>query len=140
MFEFERVFLAVYDHSDTKSFVGELTKLKQDGSTYEEYVMEFMRLSHYVHGLSEEFLIECFISGLKDSIKYELMAKQPKDIIEAMRLAQLEEDRIMSTKKSGRSFYNKNQGIDNSVPYSKSGSAPSSAATTSQNTIKKLTN
>lgn len=61
---------------------------------------ELMRLSHNVHGLSEEFLISYFVSGLKDTIKFELIAKHPTAIIEAMLLAKVEDEKETALKKT----------------------------------------
>lgn len=96
--EFVRDLVSMYDTAAVVDFAGELSKLKPEGSTFDEYQAEFMRLSHHVQGLSEEFLVSCFVSGLKDLVKYELMSKNPKTIIEAMRLARIEEDK-MATKR-----------------------------------------
>lgn len=67
----------MYGDSVALDYQGELTNLKQEGSTYDEYQWEFMRLSHLVQGLSEGFLISCFISGLRETVKLELLAKKP---------------------------------------------------------------
>lgn len=83
--------------------------------TYKEYMLVFMRLYHHIQDLSEEFLIDCFISGTRGYVTFELMAKQLKNIIEAMRLTQLEEDKNMSIKKSVKFPFNRAQGSTSST-------------------------
>lgn len=68
-----------------------------------------MRLSHQVQDLSENYLISCFISGLRDSVKYELIAKRPRTMVEAMRLEKVEEEKTTAIRKSQRSSYLRNQ-------------------------------
>lgn len=87
--EFEKGIVTLYDEKSVSSYLGELSKLKQEGNTLEYYQEKFMHLSHLVHELPEEFFIECFISGLRDAVKYELIAKKPITMEEAMRLAKL---------------------------------------------------
>lgn len=58
--------MSMYDPTATCNYSGELSKLKQEGHNFEEYQSEFIRLSRLVHGLCEEFLINCFVSRLRD--------------------------------------------------------------------------
>lgn len=60
----------MYDCSGVVGYSGQLIKLKQEGSWYKAYQDEFMRFLHNVYGLLEVFLTSCFISGLKDTIKF----------------------------------------------------------------------
>lgn len=53
-----------------------------------------MRFSHQVEDLSEEFLVGCFVNGLCDTIKYDVVSKNPSTIEEAMRLTRVEEERV----------------------------------------------
>lgn len=50
-----------------------------------------MRISEQIQGLPEDFLVGCFISGLRDVMKYELISKKPMTLEEAMRLSRVEE-------------------------------------------------
>lgn len=60
---------AVYARFDREShFLGRLTKLKQTGSMT-DFITAFEQLAIRTEGLSNEFYLECFISGLKDAIK-----------------------------------------------------------------------
>lgn len=75
--EFEGGLLSVYDHSTSSDYAGKLSKLKQKKMPSEEYMSEFMRFSHFVRGLPEEYLMSCFTSGLKEPNRFEAMAKEP---------------------------------------------------------------
>lgn len=79
---------------------GELTKPKQEGHTYDFYQEKFMRLSHQVPNLSEEFFVGCFVSALRDAIKYDIIAKKPISMMKAMRLARVEEENLSNIRKS----------------------------------------
>lgn len=57
---------------------------------YGFYQEVFMRLSHQIEGLSEEFLVRCFVSGLRDAIKYDIIMKNSTTRIETMQIARLE--------------------------------------------------
>lgn len=59
-----------------------------------------MWLSQHVHGLSQEYLINRFISKLRDLVTYEAMSKRPHSMSEAMRLVKLKEDKITALLKN----------------------------------------
>lgn len=69
---------------------------------FSEYQSEFMKLSHHVDGLSEEFLVICFISGLKKELRYELLMKAPPTVAVAIRLAKLEEKKLAAVRRNAR--------------------------------------
>lgn len=52
--EFERGLLETYDPSYTTNYAGDLSKLRQEGGSVEDYIGEFMCRSHHVHGLSQD--------------------------------------------------------------------------------------
>lgn len=97
--EFVSGLISLYDPSNTVNYEGELVKLKQEGLNYDEYQVEFMLLSHHVYDLSQKFLVHYFISGLRDAVKYEVMAKRPSIMIEVMRLAKLRRKEFCNQKK-----------------------------------------
>lgn len=66
-----------------------------------------MKLSHQVQELPEDFLVGCFVGGLRDAIKYEIIAKNPNTIEEAMRLARVEEEKINNQRKEFKSTFQK---------------------------------
>lgn len=74
---FESKITSLYGGRTVAGYLGELSKLKQEGHTLEHYQEEFMLLLHQVQDLSEDFLVGCFISGLRDTIKYDIIAKTP---------------------------------------------------------------
>lgn len=75
-------------------YSGELSKLWHEGHAFHFYQEEFMRISHQVQDRSEEFLVGCSTSGLKDAVKYNVIAKNPTSIMEAIRLARVEEEKL----------------------------------------------
>lgn len=86
----------VYDDA-----VGQLTKLKQWGSV-KLYQEKFEELANKTSGLSEEFFISCFVSGLKEEIRGGVQMFRPKSISEAMGLARLQEDTFEALNKKNR--------------------------------------
>lgn len=68
--------------------VGQLPKLRQLTSV--KYSQEqFETLMARTRGLTEEFLVECFISGLKDAICPQVVMFQPTTLSQAIGLALL---------------------------------------------------
>lgn len=74
-----------------------------------------MKLSHQVHELPEDFLMGCFIGGLRDAIKYEIIAKNPDTIEEAMRLARVEEERIANQRRGVTSTFQKHDSSSGAI-------------------------
>lgn len=70
-----------------------LFKLQQNKSV-NEYYMEFTALSNRVYGLSNDALIDCFVSGLKDELHRDVMLHTPISIVKAVSLAKLFEEKI----------------------------------------------
>eukprot|EP00253_Pinus_taeda_P003780 PITA_03780 len=64
------------------SFLGSLTKLRQTG-TVDEYITAFEALAFRTQHLSDEFYTECFISGLKEAIKAQVLLHHPPTWSEA---------------------------------------------------------
>lgn len=67
-------------------------KLRQTG-TVEEYLTEFKKLMNRV-GWNENTLYECFVSGLNDFIKDEVLSYRPPDLTGAIRLTLIQEDKF----------------------------------------------
>lgn len=57
------------------------------------YQEAFEKLSHKVDDLPENFLVGCFIAGLKDEICLDVRVKQPKNLSESISVAHLIKDR-----------------------------------------------
>lgn len=103
---FERKIISLYEGRIVLGYSGELSKLKQDGHTLEHYQEEFLRLSHQVQDLSVEFLVGYFISGVRDAIKYDIVAKILTTMDEAMRLAPVEE-KLQNLRKTSKPVFQK---------------------------------
>jgi hypothetical protein len=68
MQEFSKALLTCFKTTEYDDSAKALVKLQQTGSI-REYQTEFERLATQVFGLSEPFLISCFIGGLKEEIR-----------------------------------------------------------------------
>ena len=66
--------------------MGRLTKLRQTG-TVDEYITAFEALAFRTRGLTAEFYTECFISGLKEAIKAQVLLHHPPTWTEACQVA-----------------------------------------------------
>ncbi|XP_042950388.1 uncharacterized protein LOC122282508 [Carya illinoinensis] len=73
--------------------VGAFTKLRQT-TTVEEYQTEFEMLSNRISGLTEDFRISTFISGLRDDLKIMVTMLKPNTISAAFGLAKLQEEEV----------------------------------------------
>jgi hypothetical protein len=71
---------------------GELTKLQQEGSV-REYQARFESLLSKIGNLPQNQQVSCFISGLEEVIKSDVMAGQPLTLTSAIGLARLYEAR-----------------------------------------------
>ena len=80
-----------------------LTRLKQT-STLEAYQEAFEKLSHCIDGVPENFLVGCFIAGLKDEICLDVKIKQSRTLTDAIGVARLVEERNNLQKKMSTSF------------------------------------
>lgn len=72
---------------------GEWTKLRQV-STVRVYRERFEELGSRTTGLTEEFIVSFFVSGLKEEIKAGVQMFQPSNISQAIGLARLQEETI----------------------------------------------
>ncbi|XP_061341120.1 uncharacterized protein LOC133287507 [Gastrolobium bilobum] len=80
--------------SKMEDYQGQLTKLLQTGTVL-EYQEQFEHLSNQVDGLSESFLVSCFISGLKKDIQHDVSAFRPSSLSHAMSLAKIHESKLL---------------------------------------------
>ncbi|KAH7576003.1 hypothetical protein JRO89_XS02G0274100 [Xanthoceras sorbifolium] len=78
-----------------EDFFGDLTKLQQVGSVC-NYQTQFENLLSKVVSLPQSHQISCFISGLKDTIKVDVLAGRPTSLTSAIGLARLYEVRNTS--------------------------------------------
>ena len=84
------------------SFLGRLTKLRQTG-TVDEYITAFEALAFRTWGLSDAFYTECFISGLKEAIKAQVLLHHPPTWTEACKVARNME-RVLAAQYSRPNF------------------------------------
>lgn len=73
--------------------VGAFTKLRQTGSV-EDYQTAFKILSNKIRGVSEEFRISTFLSGLKDELRIIVTMFKPNTLAAAFGLARLQEEEV----------------------------------------------
>lgn len=99
--EFSRVLLLRFGDNAFEDALGQLTKLKQWASV-KSYQEKFEELANKTTGLTEEFFISCFVSGLKEEIKGGVQMFQPRSISQAMGLARLQEDTVEALNKKTR--------------------------------------
>ncbi|KAI5435837.1 hypothetical protein KIW84_022316 [Lathyrus oleraceus] len=59
-----------------------------------DYYLEFIALSNRVYGLSNDALIDCFVSGLKEEIRRDVMLHCPISIVKAVSIAKLFEEKL----------------------------------------------
>ncbi|KAJ1405708.1 Retrotransposon gag domain [Sesbania bispinosa] len=72
--------------------MGELFKLQQTGSVL-DYYLKFMSLANRFEGLSNEAVLNCFVSGLDPDIRRDVVAQSPTTLIRVVSLAKLYEEK-----------------------------------------------
>ena len=80
---------AIQDHFGPSHFESpraQLFKLSQMNSVA-EYYHTFMILANRVEGLLEAAMLDCFLSGLKDHIRRDVIAQEPSSLLRAASLA-----------------------------------------------------
>ena len=78
-----------------------LTRLRQS-STVAVYKAKFEAMSNRIKGLSPLHKLSCFLSGLKDEIRLPVRMLNPNTLNEAFGLAKIQEEYVLSCKKSSR--------------------------------------
>jgi hypothetical protein len=84
------------------NLLGHLTKLKQSGKV-EDFIVAFERLDFRIESMTDAFLRECFISGLKEEIRAHVLMAQPTTWVEATKKYK-EAQQIVSSKNLKPSF------------------------------------
>lgn len=79
---------SIYDCPRASLFKLQQTKVVND------YYLEFTALSNRVYGLSNDALIYCFVSGLKEEIRRDVMMYCPISIVKAVSIAKLFEEKL----------------------------------------------
>ena len=72
--------------------MGELFKLQQIG-TVSDYYLKFMALANRSEGLSNEVVLNCFLSGLNVDIRRDVIAQRPTTLIRVVSLSKLYEEK-----------------------------------------------
>ncbi|KAA8522988.1 hypothetical protein F0562_009411 [Nyssa sinensis] len=115
--------------------VGQLTKLRQI-STVKTYQEKFEELANKTNGLSEEFFVSCFVSGLKDEIKVGVQMFRPRNVSQAMGLARLQEETIEALAKKNKVY---SKSYNSSLPTSIKSMEPAPKPMESATAVKKMT-
>ncbi|KAL5821361.1 hypothetical protein ACOSQ3_023243 [Xanthoceras sorbifolium] len=89
--EFTKALLLRFGPTNYEDPSEALTRLKQT-STVSADQETFKELSHRVDGLLENFLVGCFIAGLRDEIRLDVKIKQPRSLADAIGVARLIEE------------------------------------------------
>ncbi|KAA8526085.1 hypothetical protein F0562_007815 [Nyssa sinensis] len=133
--EFVGALIARFGDSLFDDVVGQLTKLRQisTGKTYQE---KFEELANKTNGLSEEFFVSCFVSGLKDEIKAGVQMFRPKNVSHAMGLAGLQEETIEALAKKNRVY---SKSYNSSLPTSSKSMELAPKPMESATVVKKMT-
>ena len=74
-------------------------KLCQNG-TVQKYQTKFEKLANHIEGLPDAFYLSFFINGLKDVIRSEVKMFCPNTMMESLRLAKIEKDKIRPQQRS----------------------------------------
>lgn len=77
------------------------TRLKQIGSA-EDYKTQFKNLSNRLRGLSDQYKLSGFLSGLRDEIRLPVRMFHPYNLILAYSLAKIQEEHVTLTKKGNK--------------------------------------
>ncbi|KAJ0927423.1 putative nucleotidyltransferase, Ribonuclease H [Helianthus annuus] len=100
---FKAALLQRFRSNELESPEGILAKLIQS-STVADYRHRFEEISNRSILLPSEFLISCFISGLRPDIKQSVIIHRPVTLADAMDLAQMHENRIQLERGVGRTY------------------------------------
>jgi hypothetical protein len=96
IYGFDQVVVELYDYFDTHTqSLGLKTKLKQSGIV-EEFIDTFGKLTLSIEGMSNTFFPECFISGLKDDIRAQVLMTFPQTWLEATQRAKEAQKFVLS--------------------------------------------
>jgi hypothetical protein len=101
--EFTQVVLHRFGPTDYEDPSEALTRLRQT-STVNIYQTEFEKLSQRIDNLPENYLVGCFIAGLRDEIRLDVKVKHPRTLLDAIEVARLVEKRTQLQRKSTSVF------------------------------------
>ncbi|KAF8364731.1 hypothetical protein HHK36_033288 [Tetracentron sinense] len=86
---------AMHSRFGLEDCFGALAKLKQTTSV-KEYQSQFERLANRTDGLTDFFLISCFVCGLKEEIRMDVQMFHPTTLNAAIGLARLQEEQLIT--------------------------------------------
>ena len=92
---------ARFSPSQYEDPTGSLFKLTQQGSV-SDYLSQFEMLANRIIGLPTLFLLSYFVSGLALDIQREVQALQPLTLVQAVVLAQLQEEKLAEQRRAFR--------------------------------------
>ena len=78
-----------------------LIRLKQT-TTVEEYKGQFEALSNQLRGLAESYKLSCFLSGLREDIRFMVRMLNPVNLHMAFWLAKMQEENVVALRRSTR--------------------------------------
>ncbi|CAJ2644785.1 unnamed protein product [Trifolium pratense] len=103
-----------------------LFKLNQTGYVA-DYYLKFTSLANCVYGLSNDALVDCFVSGLSNEIRRDVLIHTPPSLVKAVSLAKVYEEKYASnlkSQKSNHTNYSTNQPFTNKPETITRNSAP----------------
>jgi hypothetical protein len=103
-----------------------LFKLTQSGFVA-EYYLQFTSLANRVYGLSNDALIDCFVSGLNNEIRRDVLIHTPSSLVKAVSLAKVYEEKYNSnpkTQKPNHTNFSTNKNFPNKPETSTRNSTP----------------
>ncbi|KAL5743055.1 hypothetical protein ACOSP7_029787 [Xanthoceras sorbifolium] len=89
--------------SEYEDHFGKLSKLVQSNALV-DYQHQFEQLANKIPGVPDHALVSCFVSGLHNDLRKEIQVYKPQSLIQAMGLAQLDDDKVTDSKSTTKSW------------------------------------
>lgn len=97
-----------FEEEERENLVGDFNKLKQDGYV-ESYKIQFEQLKAFMlqnnRGLTEDYFVKSFLSGLKDEIRSMVMMMRPLTVNQAVHSAIMQERSMNQLNKGMRTTF-----------------------------------
>uniref|UniRef100_A0A2N9GGR4 Chromo domain-containing protein n=1 Tax=Fagus sylvatica TaxID=28930 RepID=A0A2N9GGR4_FAGSY len=106
--EFVRTILLRFGLASYDDPMESLTKLRHT-TTVITYKGQFESISNRIRNLSDMHKLSCFMSGLKDEIRLAVKMQGPRNLSEAYALAKIQEEYLITCKRSQRPQYEGNR-------------------------------
>ena len=78
--------------------------LKQT-STVEDYKSQFEALSNQLRGLAKSYKLSCFLSGLREDIRFMVLMVNPSNLYIAFGLAKMQEENMVTLRRTAKLGY-----------------------------------